>query len=274
LKVDALQALILGIIQGLTEFLPISSSGHLIVVPDLLGWEEHDLTFDVALHVGTFAAVLAYFRRDWLRFFRSFLRDASEHGMALAHFRPHSRLLLLLALGSLPAGVVGIVFGDAIEDNARGVAVVASMLIAVGALMWVAEMLGRRSEGLESVGLGRAMLIGTAQAVALIPGTSRAGITISAGLFAGMTREAAARFSFLLATPAIAGAGLVKLPDLVSNSSDTGTLPLVVGTLSAAAVGFVAIWFLLRFLQTNSLRVFVVYRLTLGLTVLLALLAR
>jgi undecaprenyl-diphosphatase len=274
LKVDALQALILGIIQGLTEFLPISSSGHLIVVPDLLGWEEHDLTFDVALHVGTFAAVLAYFRRDWLRFFRSFLRDASEHGMALAHFRPDSRLLLLLALGSLPAGVVGIVFGDAIEDNPRGVALVASMLIAVGALMWVAEMRGRRSEGLESVGLGRAMLIGAAQAVALIPGTSRAGITISAGLFAGMTREAAARFSFLLATPAIAGAALVELPDLFSNSSDTGTLPVAVGTLSSAAVGFVAIWFLLRFLQTNSLRVFVVYRLTLGLTVLLALLAR
>jgi undecaprenyl-diphosphatase len=274
LKVDALQALVLGVIQGLTEFLPVSSSGHLIVVPDLLGWEEHDLAFDVALHVGTFGAVLAYFRRDWLRFFRSFLRDASEHGTALARFAPDSRLLLLLALGSLPAGVVGIAFGDAIEDNARGVALVASMLIAVGVLMWVAEMLGRRSEGLESVGLGRAMLIGAAQAVALIPGTSRAGITISAGLFAGMTREAAARFSFLLATPAIAGAGLVKLPDLVSNSSDIETLPLVVGMLSAAAVGFVAIWFLLRFLQTNSLRVFVAYRLALGLSVLLVLLAR
>lgn len=271
---NVLQALVLGIIQGLTEFLPISSSGHLIVVPDLLGWEEHELAFDVALHVGTFAAVLAYFRRDWLRFLRSFFLDASRHGASIARFTRDSRLLLLLALGSVPAGVVGLAFGDAIEDNARGVALVASMLIVAGIFMWLAEMRGRRSEGLESVGPGRALLIGGAQAVALIPGTSRAGITISTGLFAGMTREAAARFSFLLATPAIAGAAFVKIPDLFSDSSDIEALPLMVGTLSSAAVGFAAIWFLLRFLQTNSLRLFVAYRLALGLSVLLVLLVR
>ncbi len=264
----------LGVIQGLTEFLPISSSGHLIAVPYLLGWEEHELAFDVALHAGTFVAVLAYFRRDWVRFFRSLLSDAREHGASVARFGRDSQLLLLLALGSVPAGVVGLVFGDAIEEKARGVALVACMLIAVGIVMWVAEVVGRRSEGLESVGLGRSLLIGGAQAVALIPGTSRAGITISAGLFTGMTREAAARFSFLLATPAIAGAALVKGRDLFSESSDVGALPLVVGVLSSAVVGFAAIWFLLRFLQSNSLRVFVAYRLAFGLAVLLVLLVR
>jgi undecaprenyl-diphosphatase len=265
---DLFQAILLGIIQGLTEFLPISSSGHLVVVPKLLGWPDHSLAFDAALHFGTALALLAYFWRDWLALLAAFW-----DGLRSAQGRAESRwkLIWMLGLGSLPGGVVGFLFEDQIEALLRGAATVAAALIVVAVLMWLADRFSPQRRKVSDLGYRDALLVGLAQATALWPGVSRSGATIATGLALGMTREAAARFSFLLATPIVVAAGLYQvLKDVVLKGMPPGeTTAFAAGMLAAFLVGLAAIGFLLRYVQRYSLAVFVVYRVILGIVVLL-----
>lgn len=264
-----LQAIVLGIVQGLTEFLPVSSSGHLILVPYLFGWDPQELTFDVALHVGTFLAVLLYFRRDWLQMIGSGLADARD-GRILRGARPETHLLLLVALGSLPAAIVGIAASQA-EDELRRPLVVATMLVLVAGIMWVADRQLRTRHDMSRVNTTDAVVTGLAQATALVPGVSRSGITISAGLFRGLDRETATRFSFLLAMPAVFGAALFSFGEALLDSQDENFEwgAFVAGATTAAVVGFVTIHYFLRYLRFNSLRPFVWYRLGLAAVVLI-----
>lgn len=258
------QAIILGTLQGLGEFLPISSSGHLIVVPWLLGWPEHGLTFDVALHLGTLAAVLYAFAGDWWRMGVSAL---SGLGRGRPFAEPGGRMLGLLALGSIPGAVAGLVLEDWAETTFRSPALVAVAMAALGVLLWIADR-RRGALGADTVTVAQAILIGCAQALALVPGVSRSGITISVALLLGLRRDEAARFSFLLATPITFGAALIKVPQLFGS----GQLGLALaGMLTAALVGWLSIFVLLRYVRTHDYRPFVCYRLLFAAGVLAVL---
>jgi undecaprenyl-diphosphatase len=271
-----LQALVMGVVQGLTEFLPVSSSGHLILVPALLGWDDAFITslaFSVMLHMGTLAALLVYFRADWIRLVPAglaALRDRSFRGDA------DRRLAWLLVAATIPAAVAGFVLGDVIETSFRQVGLVAVMLVVGGAILLAADRLGPRTRAIENITFPVAIGIGVAQALALVPGISRSGISISAGRIVGLDREAAARFAFLMATPITGGAGLYEAFKLVREGGVAGgsIAPLVVGMLSAAISGFLAIHFMLGFLRRRSLDVFVLYRFALAAVVLVVWLAR
>src|SRR5664280_179770 len=264
------QALVIGIVQGLTEFLPISSSGHLILVPYLLGWTDpfiNSLAFSVMLHMGTLAALLAYFWRDWARLVPAGLaavRDRSFRGDA------DRRLAWLLAATLPPAIVLGVLLSDFFEEKVRQPILVAAMLVVGAAILWLADRLGRRTDGIERLGFTGAIGIGCAQALALVPG-----ISISAGLALGLTREAATRFSFLMATPVIAGAGLFELRKLLAGevTSDVNTAAIVVGFVAAVISGLAAIHVLLGFVRNHSMTVFVAYRLALAAIVVIVVLA-
>ncbi len=271
----ALQALVIGVVQGLTEFLPISSSGHLILVPHLLGWTDpfiNSLAFSVMLHMGTLAALLAYFWRDWARLVPAGLaavRDRSFRGDA------DRRLAWLLAATLPPAIVLGVLLSDFFEEKVRQPILVAAMLVVGAGILWLADRLGRRTDGIERLGFPGAIGIGCAQALALVPGISRSGISISAGLGLGLTREAATRFSFLMATPVIAGAGLFELRKLLAGevASDVNTGVIVVGFVAAVVSGLTAIHVLLGFVRNHSMTVFVAYRLALAAIVVIVVLA-
>lgn len=267
---DYLLAAALGIVQALTEFLPISSSGHLAVAGELVGNEVHDLTFDVGLHLGTTAAVLAYFRRDWALIAASAWRDARAHRGALRRWRWRSRLGLLLALGSLPAAAAGAALELAADGGPRSPPVVGVALIAGGALMWAIDARARADRGLRAVDAPRALAVGAAQAVALVPGVSRSAATISAGRALGLDRTAAARFSFLLSAPVTLGAGVVLLREAAQRPGEVAWGPMLLGAVVAALAGLLAIRGLLRFLRRRGLRVFAWYRLALGAAVLAA----
>ena len=270
------QALIMGIVQGLTEFLPVSSSGHLVVVPYLFGWDDAFITslgFSVMLHLGTLVALLIYFRDDWLRLIPAGLatiRDRSFRG------DPDRRLAWLLVAATIPAAIAGIVFGDLIETTFRSVEIVVVMLVVGGILLAIADRIGATSRRIGDVTFPVAVGIGAAQALALIPGISRSGISISAGRLAGLDRESAARFSFLMATPITAGAGLVEARRLLSGDAgvDVAIAPLVVGMVAALVSGLAAIHFMLRYLRTRSLDIFVAYRFGLAALVVVVLVAR
>ncbi|MGE5596475.1 MAG: undecaprenyl-diphosphatase UppP [Hyphomicrobiales bacterium] len=254
-----MRAAILGIVQGLTEFLPVSSSGHLILIPALFRWDDQGLAFDVALHLGTLLALLVYFWRDWYVMFDAGIRDFFSVGLRFNRYRQESQLLWLLALGSIPAAVVGLAFNNWIEDNVRQAWLVAIMLAVLGTIMFVADRYTSQRRGMRDVGIADAALIGVAQAVALIPGVSRSGATMTMGLFRDLKRDDAARFAFLLGTPAFVGAALVELGDL-TNESGREFDQLAVGFVCSALVGFAVIHFLLRYLRTQTLIPFVVYR--------------
>jgi undecaprenyl-diphosphatase len=271
-----IQALLMGIVQGLTEFLPVSSSGHLIVVPYLFGWDDAFLTslaFSVMLHLGTLVALLVYFRADWLRLVPAGLaaiRDRSFRG------DPDRKLAWLLAAATIPAAIVGFVFDDLIEDQFRQVGLVAVTLVVGGILLWIADRAGRTDRRIAEVSFPVAIGIGVAQALALIPGISRSGISITAGRLAGLDRESAARFAFLMATPITLGAGSYEALSLVRGEAGVAVEagPLVVGMVAAAISGLAAIHFMLRYLRTRSLDVFVWYRFALAAIVLLVLATR
>ncbi len=256
---DAVRAAILGIVQGLTEFLPVSSSGHLILVPSLFRWPDQGLAFDVGLHLGTTLALLLYFWRDWLRMAGAVVKFLRARTLAAAPPGGDGRLLGLILVGSIPAAVVGLVFDSWIEEHVRQPWLVAITLAGVGGVMLLAERQARQQRGLGEIRLRDTIVIGLAQACALVPGVSRSGATISAGLFLGLTRDSAARYAFLLGTPAFAGAALLKSGDL---SAQTGQelAELALGFALSAIVGFAAIHFLLRFVRSHSLVPFVVYR--------------
>lgn len=262
-------ALVMGIVQGLTEFLPISSSGHHILVPQLLGWNDpfiESLAFSVMLHLGTLGALLVYFRADWLRLVPAglaTLRDRSFRG------DPDRRLAWLIVASMIPAIIAGLLLDDLAETAFREARLVAITLVIGAAILWLADRWGAHEREIGSLTFRTAFAIGLAQALALVPGISRSGISISAGLFAGLTREAAARFSFLMATPLIAGAGAWETRKILAGESAVSVSPeaLAVGMAASFVSGLVAIAFLLRFLRTQPVTVFVVYRLILAATV-------
>jgi undecaprenyl-diphosphatase len=264
------RAVVLGVLQGLGEFLPISSSGHLIVAPWLFGWPDSGLSFDVALHLGTLVAVAAAFWRDWVRLIGAFLR-ALPTGRVLRD--RDARTVVYLALASVPGALAGLLLESWAETAFRSPALVAAMMVVMGLVLWVADRRSGRVPGdEEDVSLGHALLIGLAQALAIVPGTSRSGATISMALFLGHRREAAARFSFLLALPITAGAALVKVPHLFRDGGDH--VPVLAGMLAAAVSGFLAIRVLLAYVRTRTYAPFVVYRFAFALLVLAAILWR
>ena len=260
-------ALIMGIVQGLTEFLPVSSSGHLIVVPYLLGIKDPfilSLEFSVMLHVGTLIALLLYFRRDWLRLVPAFLAAVRSRSLA---GDPDRRLAALLAVATVPALVIGFLLHD-LEDAIREPGPVAVTLVIGAAILWLAERTARRRLVALDLSFANALAIGGAQAIALIPGISRSGISISAGLFAGLRREEAARFSFLMATPITAAAAAYETLKAVRGEGvAVQAAPLVVGLIASFVFGVLAIAVLLRFLRTQSTDIFVVYRVILAVAV-------
>ena len=267
-----LAAIVLGLIQGLTEFIPVSSSGHLLLVERLLGWDTSKLTFDVALHWGTLVALLAFFWRDWASIVRSFFVHVvkrtpySKDGDAEAG----GRLLVPIIVGSIPVAFVGAKYDKVIEamrDRSWMLPAVAGALAVVGLVMLLAEKIGKRQREMGSMNYIDYVIIGLAQALALFPGVSRSGITISAGLFRNLDRAAAARFSFLLSTPAILGAGVLKLKDVSLASGDWAVFG--VGFVTAAVSGFFAIGFLMSYLQRRSLAAFSIYRFALAAAILL-----
>jgi undecaprenyl-diphosphatase len=266
------QAIVLGIVQGLTEFLPISSSGHLIIVPALLGWDDpfiESLAFSVMLHVATLAALLTYFARDWARLIPAGLaaiRDRSFRG------DPDRRLAWLLAATTIPAVIAGVALNDLIETVFREPRLVAMTLVAGAVILWLADRGGSKTRSIEQLGFGAALAIGAAQALALIPGISRSGISISAGLFAGLEREAAARFAFLMAMPITAGAGIWEARKILAGEAvvDLPLLPLVAGMVAALLAGLLAIAVLLRYLRNHGLGIFVGYRLLVAAILLIA----
>ncbi|MFL5779201.1 MAG: undecaprenyl-diphosphatase UppP [Chloroflexota bacterium] len=271
-----LQAIVMGIVQGLTEFLPISSSGHLIIVPFLFGWTDPFITsleFSVALHMATLLALLIYFRSDWLRLVPAGLATLGDRSFRAD---PDRRLAWMLLASAVPAAIAGFLLNDVLETAVRQVGLVALMLVVGAAIMWLADRWGAMTKTVTDVTLPEAVGIGTAQALALIPGISRSGISISAARVVGLDRESAARFSFLMATPVIAGAGLFELRKLVAGESavQIQVVPLVVGFIAAAISGMLAIQFMLSYLRTRSLNLFVWYRLVLAAVVVAVWLAR
>lgn len=259
---DILQSVVLGIVQGITEFLPISSTAHLILTPLFLGWKDPGLTFDVALHVGTFLAVAAYFRADLAQMIRAGLASLRR-----PNFKgdPYQRLAWLTVIGCVPAGVMGILFESAIETTLRSPYVIAATLAGVALLLLLAEFVGKRNRDVKDLTLRDALLIGIAQACALIPGVSRSGATMTMGLFNGLSREAAARFSFLLGVPIIFASCLFKLRDLPSAGLSGAELSAMgVGVVTSAVTGYFVIKFLLSFLAKRSMMVFIAYRLFVG----------
>lgn len=266
---DLLAAIILGAVQGITEFLPISSTAHLVLVPWLLGWENpllHSLTFDVALHMGTLSATMIYFWREWLNLARGGVMSIATRSL---RGDPWRKLAWLVVIATIPAALAGLLFESAVESAFRAPWIVASALIAFSLLLAWAEAAGTKRTTLQHMSWLEAVLMGLGQAIAVIPGVSRSGGSMTAGMLAGMTREAAARFSFIMAAPIMAGAGLKKLKDMTELGLDGEAATLMgAGFITSALVGFLVIHLLLRYLQRNTLYVFVGYRILLGIAVL------
>lgn len=270
------QAIILAIIQGITEFLPISSTAHLILFPWLAGWPDPGLAFDVALHTGTLLAVILYFLRDWIQLVAAGIGLHYPRHASYEYVEHQRKMFWYIVAATVPGAVLGFLFQHRIEDRqGEGwyILAIAAAMIVVGLVMWYGEYAGRLDRPMERVSFVDAMAIGVAQAFALFPGVSRSGATITAGLFRGLTREAAARFSFLLSTPIIAGAAVVELPKLMK-MRHAGTLPIPLSMIAisiavSAVVGLIAIAFFLRYLQVRTLRIFIYYRILLGIVILL-----
>jgi undecaprenyl-diphosphatase len=280
-----LEAIVLGIIQGLTEFLPVSSTAHLALVPwlvtrlGLANWSDPGLTFDVALHAGTLFAILLYFWRTWIQILRAAFGGKvvrfSETSDSVRDLTPEEqtrerRLLWYMIAATIPAGIAGALLEKRIETTFRAPALVAFMLILVAVVMWLAERSSQFVKPLSDIDLTDAMTVGTLQAFAVIPGVSRSGITIAGGLFRNFTRDAAARFSFLLSTPIIAGAALLKLHHVMKEGLPPGMMTgFVVGMVVSAVVGYATIAWFIRYLQVKTLKIFIIYRIVLGILILL-----
>jgi undecaprenyl-diphosphatase len=257
-----LQAAVLGLVQGITEFLPISSTAHLRLVPALLAWPDGGAAFAAVIQLGTLLAVVGYFLRDLGRMLAAAARAETRRSL-------DARLLLYIIAGTVPIGVAGLLARHAIEGPLRSLAVIASMLIVVGVAMGVTEKTARFERPFETISLRDALVVGLAQALALLPGTSRSGITLVAAMLLGFRRDAAARFSFLLSIPAVAAAGVFELPKLL-HEREVGIAALVTGLAVAFVSGYLSVSWLLRFLRTRTTFAFVVYRVILGLFILSA----
>ena len=266
--IDLLKAVVLGIIQGLTEFLPISSSAHLRIFPELFGWGDPGAAFTAVIQIGTELAVLIYFRKDIWRIANAWLRSL---------FQPEwrgsldARMGWFIIVGSLPIVVLGVLLKDVIERDFRNLWIIGSMLIVMGIVLGIADRTSKGDKPIAKITLRDAVLMGVAQAFALIPGVSRSGATISMGRFLGFEREAATRYAFLLAIPAVVGAGLFELKEIPHGHNDFGWGPTITATVVSFLVGYAAIAWLLRYVSTNSYTPFVVYRVVLGAATLILL---
>jgi undecaprenyl-diphosphatase len=270
---EVLEAILLGVVQGLTEFLPVSSSGHLLLGQYFLGLDQDrfGLPFDVALHLGTLVAVVSFFWRSLLRMAGAFVRSLSPGGRNLAD--PDQRLAYLILASTIPAALIGFLFENFFETAVRSPWVVVFNLVLVGILFIVGEAVGSKTRLADKLRFSEAVGIGLAQAAALVPGVSRSGATITLGIFLGLRREEAARFSFLMSVPIIASAGSLQLADVASEGMDAqGVLMFGSGFVSSAVVGYLAIKFFLRFVTHHSLRAFAYYRFTLAAVVAMLLL--
>ncbi len=283
-----LQAIILGIIQGATEFIPISSSAHLIIVPWLFGWNNpalSSLSFDVSLHLGTLLAVLSYFAADWVRLIRAGIASIVERRIGS---NPDRRLAWFIVIGTIPGAVIGALAEGAIEDlfhqpnqpiQTWAIIAIAGFMAGLGILLWLADRFARHNEGMQELTLKQVIIIGFAQAMALFPGVSRSGATITAGLGLGLKRETAARFSFLLSAPVVLGAGLKSVYDVIQGAQ-AGTVAqadlglFAAGFLAAAITGYLCIRFLLGYLQKHTTAVFAYYRVIMATIIIVVALAR
>jgi undecaprenyl-diphosphatase len=265
--VSLLEAIVLGIAQGLTEFLPISSTAHLRIVPAFAGWPDPGAAFTAVTQLGTMAAVLLYFRYDLLRISRAWLRSLRD---PLVRRQLDARIGWYIVLGTIPIGIFGVLFKDQIETGARDLYLIGTTLIVLGLALLLAEKVGRRDRTIDQIRTRDGFVIGLAQALALVPGVSRSGATITAGLFMGLDRTAAARFSFLLSIPAVVLSGLLELGSILSGEEGetTSAFGLLVATTLAFLVGYASIAFLLRYLTSHSTGIFVAYRVGLGVLVL------
>ena len=267
-----IQAVVLALVQALTEFLPVSSTAHLVLFPWLLHWPDPGEAFDVALHAGTLLAVILYFFKDWLTLLVCGLGWTYPRSAPPAEVAQHRRMFWYMIVGTIPGAILGKLYDKQIEEHLRMPAIIGVSLILVALLMWWADSRPALIRKLEQSNLGDGVVIGTAQAIALWPGVSRSGITITAGLFRHFTREAATRFSFLLSAPIIAGAVAAKLPGLVklhkAGALDLPLSTLVISILVSGVAGYFVIAFFLRYLQTRTLKLFIIYRIALGILVL------
>jgi undecaprenyl-diphosphatase len=266
--IDLLKAVVLGIIQGLTEFLPISSSAHLRIFPELFGWGDPGAAFTAVIQIGTELAVLIYFRKDIWRIGSAWVRS-----LVKAEYRGtfDARMGWFIIIGSLPIVVLGVLLKDVIERDFRNLWITGCTLIVMGIVLGIADRVGRTDRPLGKLTLKDAVLMGLAQALALVPGVSRSGATISMGRFLGFDREAATRFAFLLAIPAVVGAGVFELKEIPHGHNDFGWGPTITATVVSFVVGYAAIAWLLRYVSTRSYAPFVVYRILLGTFTLILL---
>lgn len=263
---EILQAIVLGIVQGLGEFLPISSTAHLVLVPYFFGWEDPGLAFDVALHAGTLVAVFGYFWRDWTDILKAAFSRFFPKTSNLKPITYSNNLLWLLAIATFPGALAGYYLESYAQSAFRHPLLIAFALSFAGILLYFADKLLKHKKEIKDMTIWDSVVIGVAQAIAIIPGVSRSGATMTAGLWMGLSREGAARFSFLMSTPIILGATLARFGDFFNGTF--GTLPLVFGVLASAISGYWAISFLLKFLQKASFAVFVWYRIVLALVIL------
>ena len=263
-----IQAIVLGVVQGLTEFLPISSTAHLILIPWIFGWKDPGLAFDVALHVGTLAAILIYFFRDWVQVIAQGIGMRSEHDPALSR---NQGLLWLMVAATIPIGVFGYLFQHRAETVWRTPNVIAAMMIVVGLILWWADHIGRKQKDLGHLSFADAMAVGFAQVLSIVPGTSRSGVTIAVGLLRNLDRATAARFSFLLSTPAIGAAAAKDFYDLMKHE---GGIPadmrtaLLVGIVVSGVTGCLVIRFFMNYLRRGTLTFFVAYRVIFGIIII------
>ena len=269
-----LQAIVLGLVQGATEFAPVSSSGHLILVPWILGWVmigDTDVrkSFDVALHVGTLLGALVYFRQDVTRYAVAWFRSVGARKMST----PDGRIAWALVVGTIPGAIAGALFENVIQEELGAPWLIAVMLVAFGMLLVLVDRRARSDRGLDTIGPRDGLVLGTAQALALQPGVSRSGVTITAARAMGLDRQSAARFSFLLSLPIIAGAGAYKAVDLAQTGLQGHACEFVAGIVASAISGFAVIWGLLRYLKRHDFAVFLWYRVALAATVLALIVA-
>ena len=265
---EIIKAIVLGAVQGLTEFIPISSTAHLRVIPALLGWPDEGAAFSAVIQMGTLVATLIYFRNDIINLTTGFFKSLNKRDFAR---NPESRIFILIMVGTIPIGVCGLLFKGFIEGDARGLYVISSSLILLAIVLFIAEKVSTRKKDLDEITLKDGLIIGLAQALALIPGSSRSGVTITAGLFRGLKRDTSARYSFLLSIPAIGLSGLYELYSEREELLSENLVMLVVGTVVAGIVGYASIAFLIRYLKTHSNMIFIFYRIALGATILILL---
>jgi len=268
---EIIQSIILGIIQGITEFLPISSSGHLVLVPNIFGWQDQGLAFDVALHWGTLFAVLIYFRKDWVEIFRksiqysvfSIQRKNTQYSILNTQYLKKD-LLFIIIIATIPGVIAGLLLSNCAETVFRNPLIISATLFFGAVLLFYADKVSVKKTDLAGLTLKMGILIGLFQALAIIPGVSRSGITITIALFLGLKRTDAAKFSFLLSTPIILGAGIKEFPSLLESGLN---MSIIVGVLVSTLSGYLAIKYMLRYLENRSYNVFVGYRIMLALII-------